>query len=158
MCAYSLYLGAVAWSKEQIRFSEGTSPSVIGMVNCSGDEVEILDCHHIVSPPCGRFSDAGVICQGKEGFNTIVIIRYYNIMLNCLFNLEAGLEVGNCSEGSLRLTGGYGLVGRLEICINNAWGTICHTQFKLSELEVACAQLGGTGTALINLILHIYDP
>lgn len=41
---------------------------------------------------------------------------------------------------------GSGLRGRLEICINNAWGTICDTRFGLNELEVACNELGGTGT------------
>ena len=119
---------------------------MIGRVSCSGDEVEIIDCHHVVSPPCGRFSDAGVICQGKSS-------RYLavkDIMMDFSFYVEAGLEAGNCSEGSLRLTDGSGLVGWLEICVNNAWGTICGTQFGSSELEVACAQLGGTGAAQIK--------
>ena len=57
--------GAVAWRGEQIPFSEGTLSSLIGMVNCSGDEVDRLECHHVLSPLCGRFSDAGVVCQGK---------------------------------------------------------------------------------------------
>lgn len=72
-------------------------------------------------------------------------------MMDYCFNLDSGAEAGNCSEGSLRLTGGSALVGRLEICINNAWGTICETQFESSELNVACSQLGGTGTALGQL-------
>ena len=72
-------------------------------------------------------------------------------MMDYSFNLDSGVEAGNCSEGSLRLTGSSGLVGRLEICINNAWGTICGTQFESSELNIACSQLGGTGTALRQL-------
>lgn len=59
-----LPLGAVAWSREQIRFSEGILPSLMGMVNCSGDETGVVDCNHVALPPCERFSDAGVICQG----------------------------------------------------------------------------------------------
>ena len=55
------------------------------------------------------------------------------------------MEAGNCSEGSLRLTGGFKLLGLLEICVNNAWGTVCGTQFGSDELQVACTQLGGTG-------------
>ena len=62
-----LTVGAVAWSGDQIRFSEGILPSVIGMVNCSGDETGIVDCLHVAWPPCGRFADAGVLCQGKHG-------------------------------------------------------------------------------------------
>ena len=37
----------------------------MGMVNCSGDESELISCDHVDSPQCDRFSDAGVICQGK---------------------------------------------------------------------------------------------
>lgn len=39
----------------------------MGMVNCSGDEARIVDCHYVAWPQCGRFSDAGVFCQGKHG-------------------------------------------------------------------------------------------
>ena len=72
------------------------------------------------------------------------------------FNLEAGVEAGNCSEGSLRLVNHFrsDLVGRLEICVNNAWGTICDVLFGLNELEVACAQLGGTGTAVVYTLMN----
>lgn len=137
-------IGAIAWSGDQIRFSEGVLPSVMGMVNCSGDESRIVDCHHAASPPCGRFSDAGVFCQGEYySEDTVIIIN----IKNYAFNLDTGTEAGNCSEGSLRLTGGSGLAGRLEICINNAWGTICGTHFQSSELQVACSQVHGTGTA-----------
>ena len=33
--------------------------------------------------------------------------------------------------------------GRLEICINNAWGTVCREAFGLADAKVACGQLGG---------------
>lgn len=69
-------------------------------------------------------------------------------MIDYSFILDLGVEADNCSERSLRLIDGSGLFGRLEICINNVWGTICGTQFASSELNVACSQLGGTGTTL----------
>ena len=31
--------------------------------------------------------------------------------------------------------------GRLEVCINNAWGTVCNNQFTKEEARVACLQL-----------------
>lgn len=65
------------------------------------------------------------------------------------------MEAGNCSEGSLRLVDGSDLFGRLEVCINNAWGTICGTQFDSRELKVACSQLGGTGSYRSQIILYI---
>ena len=32
--------------------------------------------------------------------------------------------------------------GRVEICINNAWGTVCDSGFTREEAEVVCRQLG----------------
>ena len=33
--------------------------------------------------------------------------------------------------------------GRLEICINNAWGTVCNNSFRGVDTQVACDQLVG---------------
>ena len=50
---------------------------------------------------------------------------------------------GNCRDGALRLMGGDNpLEGRVEICINNAWGTICENTFDQDDADVICRQLG----------------
>ena len=33
--------------------------------------------------------------------------------------------------------------GRLEVCVNCAWGTVCRDEFDSSEAAVACHSLGG---------------
>ena len=33
--------------------------------------------------------------------------------------------------------------GRVEICINNAWGTVCNNLFSKADAQVVCTQLGG---------------
>ena len=48
------------------------------------------------------------------------------------------------SNGDLRLAG-YGatpLWGRVEIHLNDTWGTICDDTFRLKEADVACRQMG----------------
>ena len=56
---------------------------------------------------------------------------------------------GNCSYGDLRLEGGTDDTqaatreGRVEICINNAWGTVCNNLFGRDDAEVVCQQLAG---------------
>jgi len=53
-------------------------------------------------------------------------------------------------DGDLRLQGGGAYVfgnlsiqGRVEICLNNAWGTICDRQFGQEELRTVCTQIAG---------------
>ena len=35
------------------------------------------------------------------------------------------------------------LEGRVEVCINNAWGTVCDTFFGQEDAETVCASIGG---------------
>lgn len=48
-----------------------------------------------------------------------------------------------CTDGQVRLMSGTTpLEGRLEICINRAWGTICSDGFSEDDAHVACNGLG----------------
>ena len=41
-----------------------------------------------------------------------------------------------------------GTAGRLEVFINNQWGTVCDDSFGIAEATVACHQLGFSEGAL----------
>ena len=60
---------------------------------------------------------------------------------------EVNTPVGNCSTGDVRLNPynltSIGQEGRLELCINNAWGTICDSLFGVDDAAVACSRLTG---------------
>ncbi len=47
---------------------------------------------------------------------------------------------GECSDGEIRLVGGNVISGRLELCINNAWGTVCEEGFTADDAQVVCNQ------------------
>ena len=48
-----------------------------------------------------------------------------------------------CENGGIRLLNGSSpLEGRLEICFNQAWGTVCSKRFSIEDATVACKQLG----------------
>ena len=46
-----------------------------------------------------------------------------------------------CTNGSTRLNGGT-LRGRVEVCINRTWWSICPNSWSYSEASVVCRQLG----------------
>ena len=53
------------------------------------------------------------------------------------------VDPGLCNEGSVRLANGsVEQEGRLEVCINGVWGSVCDYYWDQSDAYVACKQLG----------------
>lgn len=66
-----------------------------------------------------------------------------------------------CNNGDIRLTSGDSLSGRVEVCFNNQWGSVCagpSMPWTENNAAVVCKQLGYSkkGESTYHLIVYWY--
>ena len=119
-------------------FGAGSGNIFLDNVGCSGTESDLLDCYYAPGSSCGHSEDVGVRCQGTFQCN--------NFLLNILFSCIVVNSTGSvCSYGDVRLVNPDGdniYEGRVEICINNGWHTVCDDGWSNADARVVCNQLG----------------
>lgn len=60
-----------------------------------------------------------------------------------------------CRERSVRLVDGTtSLEGRVEVCVNETWNTVCDNRWSTTDANVVCGQLGYASRG--NIKLHNY--
>ena len=71
---------------------------------------------------------------------------------------------GMCADGEIRLqmtsenVTGNSLEGRLEVCVNSAWGTVCDSLFDAEDAQVACSGLSGFSAEGMCAVHHYFSP
>lgn len=98
------------------------------LANCPASSNGVNTCTHA--------QDAGVRCyrSGPTGKQSLAVACYDACMKNF---------VDICQNGEVRLVGGQDeLEGRVEVCYENTYGTVCENGFNMQAASVVCRQLG----------------
>lgn len=108
-------------------------PMTLGMVCCN-----------IMYFYCSVACNDGDVRLVNNGTGDVEYITRYqdvserNSVNICKYNANL-TEVGNCTVSSDLV------VGRVEICVNNVFGTVCDDRWDKLEAKIVCRQLGIDG-------------
>ena len=90
-------------------------------------------------------------CRGTEPSIAVCLSNDYGVN-NCARHEDVGVVCSNvnrtCTEGAVRLingTGGREYEGRVEVCRNNIWGSVCDSEWSSEDAAVVCNYLGFPG-------------
>uniref|UniRef100_A0A1X7T6A2 Uncharacterized protein n=1 Tax=Amphimedon queenslandica TaxID=400682 RepID=A0A1X7T6A2_AMPQE len=120
LCRQLGYQATGATAFRSSYFGNGPNPHLISNVYCRGYESSLLSCSYSFDQAaryCGDGAVAGAAC----------------------------LEIKNCENGAVRLVNTHTdatNVGRVELCVENTWTTLCDESWDYKDAQVICRQLG----------------
>ena len=129
-----ILLGAMAAKKIFLNYEW---PIGLFELRCFCNETNIWDCTYNITNGgqyCYQHNDASVFCMRTFIFKKS-LTKFSFIANTTMYS--------NCSNGDIRLVGGStDNEGNVQICYDNAWGSICDHYWGMTDSDVVCRQLG----------------
>ena len=119
-------------------FGSGTGrPIFRRRLYCTGSETRFVNCTSNEYNGCSHKYDVGVLCPTSNLPNDTSKSNIIHVIITIILYFVV------CTYGDIRLVDGTHMYeGRVEVCVNNQWGTVCDDSWDTSDAEVVCRQLG----------------
>ncbi len=141
-------------------FGQGTGSIFLDSVGCVGTEDRLIDCVRASSVICSNrhAEDAGVRCQIEstlyQKYLLLVVFIRFDICYVSIRLISDTASGSVCDYGAVRLVDGSNLYeGRVEVCINNVWGTVCDDSWGTTDATLICKQLGYAYTSSTSIVI-----